>query len=593
MGKYSRRFVQKDFEHQLLDAGKLPNIISGLCTATYLFVFSGIPFGTMEKTLTAKIIASLVIVLFLLQFALAPFTNHILINPIHEELKNWQRIDKKKRTTLVRNLMTLPARIALKVFAILFVGELLWLFGIQFALYSMSGGTFLFCLLTFFTGAYTTSLLAFGYSNRICSSYSKQIIKLGVDSEIVQKDKYYGPGYFLSIFLYIIIPFFEINTLQILFLYQLNSSQTRFAGSSRAETITLLCMILCNFIICAGNAFFFFFQNEKSLRLINSVLKTITSGSSVPGTYLPTDLRSELAYTIFIINNIMSYLQSIIVDIGHTSTNLLRATQELSVTSKQMEDTSYVQAESVKECLAIMDNTKELLTKINSHGSSVAEDAEFTLNSINEGSKLLQKNNNKMLEITNANLETITGIKMLSEKIETVWNIINTIDSIAARTRTIAFNAEIEAASVGDGGENFHIVANEIRRLASTITDSTRDIRERITGIQHSSDNLIITSEGGTEKIREESELLFNLKEKIDKLKISSEVTAESATEIQNIAGMQDSGFVQIKSTLKQLSEGFAQFTMSATTISTSVQSIQETAMELITLQNNGGAADV
>ena len=182
---------------------------------------------------------------------------------------------------------------------------------------------------------------------------------------------------------------------------------------------------------------------------------------------------------------------------------------------------------------------------------------------------------------------------MLSEKIETVWNIVNTIDSIAARTRTIAFNAEIEAASVGDDGENFHIVANEIRRLASTITDSTRDIRERITGIQHSSDNLIITSEGGTEKIREESELLMNLKEKIDKLKISSEITAESATEIQNITGIQDSGFVQITSTLKQLSEGFEQFTRSANTISSSVQSIQNTAIELIGLQNNGGAIHV
>ena len=117
-----------------------------------------------------------------------------------------------------------------------------------------------------------------------------------------------------------------------------------------------------------------------------------------------------------------------------------------------------------------------------------------------------------MTEITDANVSTISGIRELGEKISGIWEIVKIINDIADQTRIIAFNAELEASSAGDSGKNFHIVANEVRRLAAGITKSVDQIKERITEIQHSSDNLIITSESGTEKIREGLELSEKLK---------------------------------------------------------------------------------
>ena len=139
-----------------------------------------------------------------------------------------------------------------------------------------------------------------------------------------------------------------------------------------------------------------------------------------------------------------------------------------------------------------------------------------------------------MAEISDANLDTITGIKKLSEKIENVWGSINTIESIAEKTRIIAFNAELEASYAGENEEKFHIVANEIRRLASTITDSIKEIKERILAMQHSSDNLIITSEAGTQKVREGSDIYINMvEEQFNEVKMSSDITAEAALKIQ------------------------------------------------------------
>ncbi|MBO4320631.1 MAG: hypothetical protein J5857_09215, partial [Treponema sp.] len=256
---------------------------------------------------------------------------------------------------------------------------------------------------------------------------------------------------------------------------------------------------------------------------------------------------------------------------------------------KKTADNSVIQAANVKDCVNTMSDIKLMLKDISTSISSVSEQADATLYDVHEGSELLVMDIGKMSEIAQANLDTIMGIKDLSEKIDTVWNIISTIDSIAEKTRIIAFNAEIEATSAGESGENFHIVANEIRRLATTITDSTREIRNRITGIQHSSDNLIITSEGGTEKIREGNEMLSTLEEDFTKLKTSSEITSESAADIQQITNSQDSSFMQIMATLKQLSQGFDDFSQSAKTINDSSQNIKDIADHLNEIQNRGG----
>jgi len=190
-----------------------------------------------------------------------------------------------------------------------------------------------------------------------------------------------------------------------------------------------------------------------------------------------------------------------------------------------------------------------------------------------------------MNDITEANISTITGIKELGSKIEGIWEIVNIIKDIAEQTRIIAFNAELEASGAGTAGKNFHIVANEIRRLAAGITESVAQIRERITEIQHSSDNLIITSESGTEKIREGCQLSANLESKFADIQTSSEITVESVVDIRAIIEQQSVAFDQIVSTIRQISIGIENTSNSTHTVNTAATKLQESADRLENLQ--------
>ena len=74
---------------------------------------------------------------------------------------------------------------------------------------------------------------------------------------------------------------------------------------------------------------------------------------------------------------------------------------------------------------------------------------------------------------------------------------IGLIRNVAGQTNLLGLNAAIEAARVGELGRGFGVVAEEIRKLATTSTDSLKKI-----------DAVINTIKGDSEKAVQEAEHL-------------------------------------------------------------------------------------
>ena len=174
-----------------------------------------------------------------------------------------------------------------------------------------------------------------------------------------------------------------------------------------------------------------------------------------------------------------------------------------------------------------------------------------------------------------------SGIKSLGDKIENIWDIVSLINSVADQAKIIAFNAELEASSAGEAGKNFHIVATEIRRLADGIIDGTKEIKDRIGEIQRSSDQLILMSENGTEKVNEGVKNAKELEEKFSSIKHSAEVTADSSNEITGIVSQQNSSSEQILTTLRQIASGVESFSQETRKVSQSAENVRRIAETL------------
>ena len=255
---------------------------------------------------------------------------------------------------------------------------------------------------------------------------------------------------------------------------------------------------------------------------------------------------------------------------------LYEETQTLVVAAKENAATAQDQSAAVKEIVATMEDSNALSENISSKIHDVSKVAEKTSSDVADGVASIEQNVAQLHAIFDANQQTIEGMKVLSERIESIWDIVTLINNVADQAKIIAFNAELEASSAGEAGKSFRIVANEIRRLSDGIIDGTKEIKERITEIQHSSDSLILASESGTEKINEGYENAKSLGERFASIKNSAEITAGSAGDITEIIQQQTSASEQILIALKQISAGVENFTVATDNISSSSEHIRE-----------------
>ena len=263
------------------------------------------------------------------------------------------------------------------------------------------------------------------------------------------------------------------------------------------------------------------------------------------------------------------------------SEKLFEESQNLVVSTKETAATSQDSSAAVKEIVATMEDSNMLSESISSKIKDVASVAGQTSKDVSEGMAQIEQNLRQLHEIFDANKQTIDGIKSLSEKIESIWDIVTLINNVADQAKIIAFNAELEASTAGAAGKSFRIVANEIRRLSDGIIDGTREIKSHITEVQHSSDTLIIASESGTEKINAGYKNAQGLGEKFASIKKSAEITADSTTDISDIIQQQASASEQILIALKEIAGGVENFTVATDNISLAAENVRKISEDL------------
>jgi len=580
MNKTIKKTNLQSFERRILFAGIIPNFIS----STFIFMYS---IWMMQMEFSFTYIAACVIfgLTLVAQIIFAPLTNIAISRSLSKKIKIWETegFSVEERTKLFKEIQAFPRKKQFETIIYFIVCSvfLTIIYAIFFEMTFLSNlASFVSCLF----GTYIAGQLALSFSTKICSDLASKVVAQGIDDNEVQNQKVFGLSFGSSFILYVVIPIVCTTILFFcLFLIDYIRSDCQIISSNQLKQIAVI--LLINTFAAIILVLTFFKTVSDSSNLLHTAMQHINTSDIFTVELISTDISNELSYNIYLVNNVVALFRSIFDKVKNIASKMKNPISELTDIANETATTSFEQAAGVREILATMEENDEQSRTIVKKIMEVSDISEYTSESVEKGFETLRVNLEKMNDITEANISTITGIKELGSKIEGIWEIVNIIKDIAEQTRIIAFNAELEASGAGTAGKNFHIVANEIRRLAAGITESVAQIRERITEIQHSSDNLIITSESGTEKIREGCQLSANLESKFADIQTSSEITVESVVDIRAIIEQQSVAFDQIVSTIRQISIGIENTSNSTHTVNTAATKLQESADRLENLQ--------
>jgi methyl-accepting chemotaxis protein len=250
------------------------------------------------------------------------------------------------------------------------------------------------------------------------------------------------------------------------------------------------------------------------------------------------------------------------------------STNEIFHSSKDIFTTANNQAASVEEIVSTMNENAQIAADIAEKTGSVATIASKTEEDVRSGFAVLEQNITQMEDIKNKNDSVIAGIIALGNKITKIQNIVKTINTITDQTKVIAFNAALEAASAGDKGKRFSVVASEVNRLADDIAALTKQIKEQIEEIQNSSSSLIISSEESADKVTEGRKLIKDLEELFREIRRGAEITANQAQTITVSTQKQQRSTEQINIAIADISQGLNNFIHSTEVATTSAEGL-------------------
>lgn len=314
----------------------------------------------------------------------------------------------------------------------------------------------------------------------------------------------------------------------------------------------------------------------NSLREINSLadgfnaftekVQNIVSGIHSSKNHLTEvgeELHTSTEETVTAINQIADNVQRVRQDITkqtNSVTETVGAVNQIASNILSLENMIENQSTQVTGASS---SIEEMLANISLVNNSV----EQMTNSFDTFSDDIKLGNEKRSELNQKLIEIEKQSVMLHEANQV-------IASIANQTNLLAMNAAIEAAHAGSAGKGFSVVADEIRKLSETSSKQSRTIRDQLSKIHTSIENVVTVSEDSSKVFEDISREIQTTNVLVHQIQAAmTEQTIGSQQIGEALRSVNDSTF-EVKTASKEVSAGNKQILLEA-------QHLQEITREI------------
>ena len=174
---------------------------------------------------------------------------------------------------------------------------------------------------------------------------------------------------------------------------------------------------------------------------------------------------------------------------------LYAATEELSSQIQESTRGTDIQRERVDSSATAMEEMNSTVLEVARNAGVAAGGANLAREHALHGESIVRQSVTAIGEVQSDTRYLKTNMESLGHQAESIGTILTVISDIADQTNLLALNAAIEAARAGEAGRGFAVVADEVRKLAESTMNATKEVGEAISGIQQSARESIEAAE--------------------------------------------------------------------------------------------------
>ncbi|MFL5690402.1 MAG: methyl-accepting chemotaxis protein [Ktedonobacteraceae bacterium] len=248
--------------------------------------------------------------------------------------------------------------------------------------------------------------------------------------------------------------------------------------------------------------------------------------------------------------------------------NVQKVTQAVDEHTREMQHSSELlvrdTSQQERQVQHISHTIDEIASTVNQLSSSAGELSRVVLEAVDvaiEGQSAVDRAVDGMGQVRESTLLSARIMKRLGESGQEINETILTMTDLTTRMNLVALNAAIEATRAGDQGQNFALIAQEIRTLAVHSAEAARKVASHIHAIQRETTTISQSVEQNTLEAVKQTELVTQTGIALDAIGAVTERLANLVEGICNATDDQAQGAKLVVDAVEQISQMTSEIT--------------------------------